>query len=274
MPAPSHRSRVLASPWPGVYATDIDSARHYGKHWHSTYGFGLIDDGAHRSASSRGAVDAYAGDIVCTNPGEVHDGRPLGGPSRRWRTVYLEPEVLASMTTVPGAPLQCDIAFNQPAFSDARMRRALQRLLLRMETWTCASASQALACEEALAQACGLMLRDHSTAGPTPAEGAGDLSLVCERLADAPLDAPTLNELAALAGVGKFQLLRRFKKAYGTTPHDWLLQQRADRARGLIRQGIGLAETAACSGFADQSHMTRVFMRRFGFTPGAWRDAH
>ena len=68
-------------------------------------------------------------------------------------------------------------------------------------------------------------------------------------------------------------MLRRFKKAYGTTPHDWLLQRRADRARGLIRQGLGLAEAASATGFADQSHMTRVFVRRFGFTPGAWRDA-
>jgi AraC-like DNA-binding protein len=272
MPAAPHRCRVLASPWPGVYATDIESARHYGRHWHATYGFGLIDDGAHRSASGRGAVDAYAGDIVCTNPGEVHDGRPLGGPSRRWRTVYLEPDVLASAVDVePGAA-----AFKQPAFSDPRMRAALEHLLQRLDLWTRAgagaAASDALACEEALARACGLMLRDHSTAAAV-LDGAGNLALVCERLADAPLEAPTLAELAALAGLGKFQLLRRFRKAYGTTPHDWLLQRRADRARGLIRQGLGLAEAAASTGFADQSHMTRVFMRRFGFTPGTWRDA-
>jgi len=272
MPALPHHSRVLASPWAGVYATETQSARHYGRHWHSSYGFGLIDDGAHRSASSRGAVDAYAGDIVCTNPGEVHDGRPLGGPSRRWRTVYLEPDVLASAVGAePGAA-----AFKQPAFSDPRMRAALESLLHRLDLWTRAGkragTSDALACEEALARACGLMLRDHSTAAALP-DGAGNLALVCERLADAPLEAPTLAELAALAGLGKFQLLRRFRKAYGTTPHDWLLQRRADRARGLIRQGRGLAEAAASTGFADQSHMTRVFMRRFGFTPGAWRDA-
>jgi hypothetical protein len=58
MPALPHRSRVLASPWPGVHATDIDSARQYGKHWHTTYGFGLIDDGAHRSVSGRGMAMA------------------------------------------------------------------------------------------------------------------------------------------------------------------------------------------------------------------------
>ena len=272
-PPPSHRCRVLASPWPGVHATEIDSARHYSRHWHTTYGFGLIDEGAHRSASARGAVDAYEGDIVCTNPGEVHDGRPLGSPSRRWRTVYLEPQVMAGMADEP----DLNVRFDQPAFSDPKMRRALQTLLAHLGRWSRGtgnrSASAALACEEALAQACGLMLRDHSTAMKAPADGEVDLSAVCERLADAPLEAPTLSELALLAGIGKFQLLRRFRKVYGTTPHDWLLQRRADRARGLIRQGLALAEVAASTGFADQSHMTRVFVQRFGFTPGAWKEA-
>jgi len=268
-----HRSRVLASPWPGVHATDIDSARHYGRHWHSTYAFGVIEHGAHRSASARGDVDAFAGDVVCTYPGEVHDGRPLGSPTRRWRNVYVEPAMFESITDGRGA-----IAFKRAAFTDTRMHRVIGHLLAQLETWTHGDArtraSQGLACEEALTRACGLMLRDHSTVTPRGDDADVDLSRVCQRLADAPLDAPSLDELAALAGIGKFQLLRRFKKAYGTTPHDWLLQQRADRARGLIRHGVGLSEAAADAGFADQSHMTRVFMQRFGFTPGAWRDAH
>ena len=272
MPAPTHRSRVLASPWPGVHATDIDSARHYGRHWHTTYAFGVIDRGAHRSASGRGEVDAYAGDVVCTYPGEVHDGRPLGGTSRRWRNVYVEAATFEAITDAR------NVAFVRAAFTDARLHRAITHLLAQLQAWTLADDGQralvTLACEEALAHACGLMVRDHSTAMRLPADDDADLSRVCQRLADAPADAPTLAELAALAGIGKFQLLRRFRKAYGTTPHDWLLQRRADRARGLIRQGAALSEAAIGAGFADQSHMTRVFMQRFGFTPGAWRDAH
>jgi AraC-like DNA-binding protein len=34
-----------------------------------------------------------------------------------------------------------------------------------------------------------------------------------------------------------------------------------------------LAHAAAAAGFADQSHMTRIFTRQFGFTPGAWQQA-
>jgi AraC-like DNA-binding protein len=268
--APAHRCRVLGSPWPGVYATDIDSGRHYGRHWHATYGLGLMDAGAHRSSSSRGAVEAFAGDIVATNPGEVHDGRPLGGPSRRWRTVYLEPEVVASLAAGSGG--RADVAFDAAAFGDARLRRVLQRLLRELDAWS-AGGTDALACEEALVLACGLMLRDHASTPPPADAGAAPLPRVLERLADDAARAPTLAELAHLAGLGPFQLLRRFRAAHGTTPHAWLLQHRAERARALIAQGRPLADAAASCGFADQPHLTRVFVQRFGFTPGAWRAA-
>ena len=94
-----------------------------------------------------------------------------------------------------------------------------------------------------------------------------------ERLADDLLAAPSLDELAALAQLGKYQLLRRFTRAYGLPPHAWLLQERVARARSAIRAGASLAQAGARSGFADQSHMTRAFTRQFGFTPGAWHRA-
>ena len=255
----AHRSRVIASPHAGVYATEVDSARHYARHWHTTYGFGLIARGAHRSASPVGAVDAFEGDIVCMNPGDVHDGKPLGGPSRHWFTVYVEQDVFDSLAGRSG------VAFTQPAFGDECVRHAVAHLLRSMEH------GDTLQFEQALAAACGLMLRGHSTLVVRDAHDDGDLERVRQRLADAPMDAPSLDELAALAGLGKFQLLRRFRKRFGATPHDWLLQRRAERARALIRQGTALPEAAAAAGFADQSHMTRVFVQRFGFTPGAWR---
>ena len=257
--APLHRCRVIAPLVEGIYATEIESGRHYGSHWHTTYGLGVIDHGAHRSASPLGAVDAYAGDVVTTNPGEAHDGRPLGGPSRRWRTVYLEAHVVESHAGRAG------VAFTRPAFGDPRMRNSIETLLARMER------AEPLAIEEALAQACGLMLREHSTLATRDEPADADLSRVCERLADALSAAPTLDELAAVAQLGKFQLLRQFRKRFGVTPHDWLVQRRADRARTLIRKGETLAAAAAATGFADQSHMTRVFVQRFGFTPGAWQ---
>ncbi len=41
----------------------------------------------------RGIVRGYPGAVIATNPGEVHDGRPLGPPTRRWRIVYVDVDV-------------------------------------------------------------------------------------------------------------------------------------------------------------------------------------
>lgn len=83
----------------------------------------------------------------------------------------------------------------------------------------------------------------------------------------------TLDELARHAGLGKFQLLRGFCKATGLTPHAYLVQRRVALARRLIRDRLPLAEAAAAAGFADQSHMTRLFVRTYGVTPHLYAGA-
>ncbi len=132
-----HRSQVFGSPWDGVHGTVIESARHYGRHWHATYGLGLLEQGAQSSASGRGKVDAYAGDLITTNPGEVHDGRPLGGPSRRWRMVYLDPGVMVAMNGDTDSA--ADMALTRPVIRDARLGTTLRRLFVRLDHWRAAS---------------------------------------------------------------------------------------------------------------------------------------
>ena len=270
--ATRHDCRVGRAPWPGVHSVRTESERHFGRHWHDTFGIGVLEQGAQRSASGRGEVDAHAGELLAYNPGEVHDGRPLGGQARRWRMVHVERDLLA------GAAGRPDIELAQPVIRDARLHADVRQLLDRLEAWQAARAAtdvDLLACEESLARVLGRLLDAHASAVPVALEGASfqHVARVRERLADDLLAAPSLDELAALAQLGKYQLLRRFTRAYGLPPHAWLLQERVARARSAIRAGASLAQAAARSGFADQSHMTRAFTRQFGFTPGAWQRA-
>ncbi len=62
-------------------------------------------------------------------------------------------------------------------------------------------------------------------------------------------------------------MLRAFTRATGLTPHAYQMQRRLLLARRLIRQGMALADAAALGGFADQSHMTRLFVRAYGVSP-------
>ncbi|HYC53162.1 MAG TPA: helix-turn-helix transcriptional regulator, partial [Gemmatimonadaceae bacterium] len=85
---------------------------------------------------------------------------------------------------------------------------------------------------------------------------------------------PSLGQLAESVGLSRFQLLRRFTSRYGVPPHAWLLNRRAELARQLIAGGEPLSMAALQSGFADQSHMTRTFVKFYGFTPGSWQRMH
>jgi AraC-like DNA-binding protein len=81
----------------------------------------------------------------------------------------------------------------------------------------------------------------------------------------------TLAELAAVAGMGTFQLAKGFTRHFGLPPHAVHLRLRLDRAQTLLRGGARPAAVAEATGFADQAHFSRRFRRAFGVTPGVYR---
>ena len=84
----------------------------------------------------------------------------------------------------------------------------------------------------------------------------------------------TLAELANECGLSVRHFARTFRQSTGVTPHQWLLKYRVNYARELMRhRGLSLSEIALASGFADQSHFSRVFTSILGTSPGAWRRA-
>jgi AraC-like DNA-binding protein len=80
-----------------------------------------------------------------------------------------------------------------------------------------------------------------------------------------------LAELAALAGLSRYQLIRAFRRATGMTPHAWQVNQRVNLARDRLRAGEAIAEVAYGLGFADQSHFQRVFKAHAAVTPARYR---
>jgi AraC-like DNA-binding protein len=81
----------------------------------------------------------------------------------------------------------------------------------------------------------------------------------------------TSDMLEEATGLDRFTLARQFRRRLGTSPYRYLTMRRLDHAKARMRAGDSLAEAAAASGFADQSHMTRQFRRAYGLAPGRWR---
>jgi AraC family transcriptional regulator len=92
---------------------------------------------------------------------------------------------------------------------------------------------------------------------------------------DANLDGDlSLPRLARLAGVSLDGFIRLFKRSTGIPPHQFVLRKRVERAQALLgNPALSLAEIALRTGFADQSHFTRMFHRLTGVAPRQYRRA-
>lgn len=82
----------------------------------------------------------------------------------------------------------------------------------------------------------------------------------------------TLRRLADVLHISPYHFARAFKQSTGLSPHQYLLEQRVERAKKMLegnRQSI--AEIAYQLGFPSQSHFTVIFRKTVGLTPGAYR---
>jgi AraC family transcriptional regulator len=83
-----------------------------------------------------------------------------------------------------------------------------------------------------------------------------------------------LTEVARECGLSASHFARAFRRSVGSAPHQWLLMHRVEVAKQKLRDGrLSLREIALSCGFADQSHLTQVFTRIIGTSPGTWRRA-
>jgi AraC-like DNA-binding protein len=83
----------------------------------------------------------------------------------------------------------------------------------------------------------------------------------------------TLDELACVARMSKFQLVKVFQRQVGCAPHGYHMHMRVARARSLLAKGSPCGEVAHLVGFSDQSHLNRWFKRLFDVSPGAYQHA-
>ncbi|WP_446742297.1 helix-turn-helix domain-containing protein [Silvibacterium acidisoli] len=84
----------------------------------------------------------------------------------------------------------------------------------------------------------------------------------------------SLADLAATAGLSPFHFLRSFKGSLGSTPAQYVLDRRMERARHLLRvSALTVSEIGIGVGFEDVSHFSRAFRRAVGVTPSAFRNS-
>jgi AraC-like DNA-binding protein len=254
-----HEPRV-----PGLGLLRADFTDHeYRPHVHCDMVVAVTESGG-AIISSRG-VDAEARPdrLFVLNPGEAQAAR-MGG-SHRWvyRSFYFGEDALEDICG--GLGLAKQPSFPSKVIADTALIAGFRSLHVALE-----QRSDICDIRERLLQAFAHLFMDCGTAIRSLDAGPDDRSRFRKVAAVVRAHRPDdlrLDELAAVAGLNVFQLIRLFKRVAGLTPHAYLVQLRLDEARRHLRHGMSLAQAAMAAGFYDQSALTNHFRRSYGITP-------
>ena len=272
---PSSQRRNATVYWqdprvPGLSLLRADFTDHeYRPHVHSEMVVAMTESGGAVITSRGIEAEARPDRLFVLSPGEVQSARM--GRSRRWvyRSFYFGEDALEDICR--GLGIAKRPSFPSSVTDDTGLIAGFRSLHSALE-------QQGALCEirEGLIQVFARMLPLGNTAAPSTDACPDDCARfrkVAEFVRAHRLDELRLEELAALADLTVFQLIRLFKRVAGQTPHAYLVQLRLDEARRHLRNGMPIAEAAMAAGFYDQSALTNHFRRSYGITPGQYATA-
>ncbi|SEH35977.1 helix-turn-helix transcriptional regulator [Magnetospirillum fulvum] len=217
-------------------------------HAHLSLVLGLVDRGHRTLHLPSGPVALGPGDGFVIPPDTPHAW--AAGTSGQHRVLVLGPRLLHDSFWAAGA-------IRDPAWT-----QAFDRAFARVETGGPLARAEA---DSLLGQTSRLAgAADGRRLVPGPLRMARREAV---EQVEARLD---LTELARRVGLSPFHLHRLYRRTWGLTPAEHRLEARLRHARTLILQGTTIADAAAATGFADQSHFSRAFRRLMGVPPGMW----
>lgn len=236
----------------------------YRPHTHEKFSIGLIDSGATVFGGAAGEpVHLGIGDVIIIPAGHVHACNPVDG-QWRYQMIQADQDWIAALLPARANELLSGISvFRQ---HEVHRRFGLVNDLLFSD----ADAVHIEASFREAFQECARHEIEHRFAADTDAELVARLAPVLVRLRD-DVSNPLLDELAGMAGMGKYQFIRAMKRMTGLAPLAWRQNHRVITARQMLREGTSLAETAHALGFVDQSHFHRVFRSHVAASPGTYR---
>ena len=259
--------------YPGTVICEATLGKfHFQPHYHLDFHIGLVTHGSQHQTVNHNTLDLLPGQICLMPPGEVHDGSGRDNTKRHLKTVRVPIELMQAIrldsqdkdSPFELAPAVIDNPSHNQAFIQlikAFDPNQYASQLHRDTLWTSALSNLILASEKkaqiqempALTEQQIRTVRDY-----------------CEANISSKI---SLNNLAKLSGLTRFQFIRRFQKQTGLAPHAWLMRLRLERACAqLAKPNAVITDIAADVGFYDQSHFNRAFKQAFGVAPSSYRS--
>lgn len=256
---------------PDVPGAEVLIAERCLRRWrvfHETYSVCSLTElrGAMAQWRYRGGLhESGSHSLMLIEPGETHvNPSPLKQPGD-FRAVFIAPQLVEQAAIELG--MRGRPHLERAHSSDPRLFEAFGRFHRALDEQT-----SGLERESRLAQCVRLLIEECSETPPPELRHArrAGLARVRDLIHERYAEPIRLADLADISGMSRFHLAHEFAREFGLPPHAYQLAVQVQKAKWLLSTGYPLAQAAADTGFADQSHMTRHFKRILGVTPGSY----
>jgi AraC-like DNA-binding protein len=235
--------------------------------FHQSLAFCLIEQGAYNVRHCGVNYSVGEGMLLVAQAGEITSGSNFDGKAR-YREFHCAPKALESIAEEIGDPFRRGRIFQSPFVCDESLRQHFLSFHNRMDASPSPMESSSLL-RELVSE---MILRYGSR--PEKVLHLGNERWSVKRVRDCIegryAENLTLEELARIANLSPFHLVRVFRKEVGLPPHAYQTRVRLNRAREMLAGDCSIGEAALKTGFVDQSHFTNHFRKVFGYPPGVY----
>lgn len=231
------------------------------KHVHANPYFTLVLEGGYSEELGNKTYFHNPMSILWRREGVLHKQDRIGASGAHFFTVELQPKHLANLGQIANIPGDfCE--------QNSVLVQLICRLYHEFKNWQICSDMVA---EGIILEMLALSVRKNIYPEKHPPVW---LLRVVEKLNDEFTENVSNEELARVAGVHPVHLAAVFRRFYHRTISEYVQNLRINRASELLSdRKLSLAEIGSLTGFADQSHFTRMFKQIVGVAPGAFRKA-
>ncbi|MDY6902815.1 MAG: AraC family transcriptional regulator [Cyanobacteriota bacterium] len=228
----------------------------------------------HQVIGEKRYVGIYSKGDICITPAGT-PGRYRAEGDDHFLQIQIEPQFLqqvAQQTGIDGSSLELIHKFRD------RNPQVEQIIMMLYSELNRGSSFGSQLYIESLSNALAVnLLRNYSvkkTSFNLSSAGLSDskLLLVTDYINDNIATEIKLSDLANLAGISQYHFSRLFKKSLGISPNKYVIKQRIERAKSLLKNPeLSVTDIALSCGFNSHSHFGQYFRRFTGFTPKQYR---